>query len=621
MVLHGRIRRRLATPAGRAQVAGTALALLAGVLAVPVMGSAGPTEAHAQPATTTACTRIIEGSEWVFDPCIPEGEPLPQDVLDQLEELRRERDCRSTTATTPPTTTSTWSPPPPTTTYPPTSSWPTYPTTTYPSYPSPPPPGVASVPSFPPSPTFTGTTAPPPTETTPTGTTVTGTTPPEPTTTWSEPSSTVTEPTTTTSWTCPPTTEPTTTPPTSTPPPTETTPPTDPLPPTEPPSDCPAEPSAAPAVPDGGTGIADEQEDKRRAAREDRIDCRNPNNIPDRGDATVLVATGDSVTSAHHQWGFGAGVCDRTSADFRRLTGNHAKFSYAGKYFDNLNPNVIEYYNFARTGFGTGDMLAAGAAKLDSCTNAWARPFAPVPLADAVIRKAKADGHKAFYVTTGGVNNTNWTDVLKQLVKCRGMEFMQNAIPRSSIAWNAIGGRAGIVTNGGGCTLRVRNVAIFGQDFFHRIGVPRYDGPAQAAGITRDVTNIVNTILAAGADKIVWMLYYDITPANVDLGNFGWTYVRSFAPAWVAGLLPPRIAPANQPLIDPMWVGAVRALVNNLNAAIVAGIPANRKVRAQAAPGFLAADIQNTAIGGSPHPSAAGQTKLSNTLNAAFNAI
>ncbi|HZN19245.1 MAG TPA: hypothetical protein VFB84_13880 [Micromonosporaceae bacterium] len=158
--------------------------------------------------------------------------------------------------------------------------------------------------------------------------------------------------------------------------------------------------------------MQDEQEDKVREARGDRIDCRNPNNIPDRANPVVLVATGDSVTSAHHQWGFGTGLCNRTSADFRGLTGNHAKFSYVGRYFDNLNPNVVEYYNFARTGFSTGEMRTSAANNPDGCGNNWGRAFPPVALADAVVRKAKADNRKAYFVTTGGVNNTNWTTVL-----------------------------------------------------------------------------------------------------------------------------------------------------------------------------------------------------------------
>ncbi len=355
-------------------------------------------------------------------------------------------------------------------------------------------------------------------------------------------------------------------------------------------------------------------------AKKDRIECRPPNRIPEPAKAVVLTATGDSVTSAHHQFGFGTGVCTNTSADNRGLIGNNGIFSYVHGYFTG-NPNVIDYHNMARTGFGTVEMLTAAAGTTDACLNPWARAVSPVPLAAARIAKAKADGHKAYHVSTGGVNNTNWTTVLSQLVKCRAMEFGVNIIPGSSINWAAVGGRAGIVTNGGGCVMRVRNPNPFAADWFFRIGVPRYDGPAQAAAITAGVRAAANAILAAGADKLVWMLYYDINPANIDIGNFGWRFLRVNAPGWVAGLLPPVIGPVLQPLIDPMWVGAVRALINRLNADIVAGIPANAKVRAQPAPIFLAADIQVTALGGSPHPSVAGHAKLTATLTAAFNAI
>lgn len=589
---------------GRARILGLAFVVLSGVVAVPAvgwLGSSGAAQAAApasRASTTASCTRILEGTEWYFDPCIPEGEPLPQDVLDALEEIRRERACQTPTST--PTSTSTWSPPPSTTTPTSTSTWSPPPTSsTHTSYPSGRAAAVESVTATDTAPpTTTPPSFPPPTTTPPSGPPTT--TPPTgpPTTT----------PPTTTPPSCPPTTEPPTSPP--------TTPPTSP-PPTEPTE--PVEPLPPPSCPSGdlqGASALGDLED----ARSDRIECRDPATIPDRANPVVLVATGDSLTSAHHQFGFGA-MCENTSADGRNLKGNNAIFSYAGRYFTNHNPNVIEYYNFARTGFSTGDMLGANAGTGDACGNAWGRAGSPVALADAVVRKAKADGRKAYFVTTGGVNNTNWTTVLSRLIECRAMEFMQNIIPRSSLAWNAVGGKAGIVTNGGGCTLRVRNLAIFGMDYFRRVGVPRYDGPIQVPGITADVTRVLNTMIAAGADKMVWMLYYDINPANVDIANFGLKNARANSPQWVVDLLPVQINANNQPLVDPLWVGAVRNLVNALNAAIVAGVPNNARVRAQPAPGFVAADIQNTAIGGSPHPSVAGQTKLSNTLNAAFRAL
>jgi hypothetical protein len=329
------------------------------------------------------------------------------------------------------------------------------------------------------------------------------------------------------------------------------------------------------------------------------------------------------VTSAHHQWGFGA-FCARTSADARGLTGNHAFFSYAGRYF-NANANIVKYYNFARTGFGTTEMLGnPGARAADACGNPWARAASPVGLSEAVIRQAKRDGHKAYHVTTGGVNNTNWTDVLQQLTICRGLEWAQaNVFPRGRTRfwWAAVGGKAGIVTNGGGCVLQVYSPFFWRQDSFFRIGVPRYDGPAQLPTIRADATTTVNKLLAAGADKIVWMLYYDMTLANVDVANFAWTYVRANAPAWVVGYLPPRIGALNVPLIDPVWVVAVRGLITALNNAIIAGLPANAKVGNVPGALTVAGDIQNTAIGGSPHPSAAGHTKMANALSAKFAAM
>jgi hypothetical protein len=298
-------------------------------------------------------------------------------------------------------------------------------------------------------------------------------------------------------------------------------------------------------------------------------------------------------------------------------------FSYAGQYFA-LNPKVIKYHNFARTGFGTTEMLTAGAATTDACGNPWARVAPPVSMAAAVIKQAKKDGFKAYHVTTGGVNNTNWTTVLQQVTKCRAMEWAQaNLVPagRSTMSWAAIGGKAGIVPNGGGCVLRIFNPNPFAADFFSRIGVPAYNGPANYPAITADVTTTVNTLLNAGADKVVWMQYYDITPAQIDIGNFSWRYVRVNAPNWVAGLMPPVGPAVLVSLIDPLHVVAARKITTDLNIAIAAGMPNSPKAALGPPAITVAADIQNTALGGSPHPSAAGHAKMANALNATFNAI
>ncbi|MBB5867319.1 hypothetical protein F4553_000698 [Allocatelliglobosispora scoriae] len=621
--LRPHLRSRSLRAAAAALVSATTAAAL---MAVSLQATAAPapeTRTFPQSVTELAapCERILEGTQWVFDPCIPEGEPLPDDVLAALEEVRNERaNCGSPSPSATATTTPTASPSPsastsasPSPTASPSPSATVKPTPTIIKTIQPTqtiaPPGADRGTAALPTTTATATVAP--TLSVPASPTATV----SPSASASPSLSPSVSPSATNSPSpsaspCPsgsPTASPTTSP--------STSPSSSPSPSASSPTPSPTSSSPAPSgcVVLTGSPLDD--------AKKDRIDCRDPKKIPDPGGAIVLTATGDSVTSAHHQWGYGTGVCNQTSADARGLTGNHGGFSYAGRYFG-LNPNIIDYHNMARTGFGTTEMLGAAAGTRDACTNPWARAVSPVPLAAARIVKAKADGHKAYHVSTGGINNTNWTSVLSQLIKCRALEFAQQTIiPLSSINWAAVGGRAGIVTNGGSCVLRVRNPIPFMADFFHRIGVPRYDGPAQAAGITAGVRATVAAILAAGADKFVWMLYYNINPANIDIGNFAWTMVRAYAPAWIVAFLPPAATPLLVPLIDPMWVGAVTALINAMNAAIIAGIPANAKVRAQAAPAFVAADIQVTAIGGSPHPSAAGQTKLANTLNAAFNAI
>ncbi|GHJ47555.1 hypothetical protein Cs7R123_48970 [Catellatospora sp. TT07R-123] len=335
----------------------------------------------------------------------------------------------------------------------------------------------------------------------------------------------------------------------------------------------------------------------------------------------VVVATGDSVTSAHNQTGFGA-MCAATAADARGLTGNDANFSYAGRYARAAG-NVVEYYNFARTGYGTAEMRGR-VTRADSCGNGWNRPASPVGLADAVVRKAKQAGHLAHYVTTGGINNTNWTSVLEQLTICRAMEAAapwMNAVFWTGFQWNAPG-RQNIVTQGGSCTMSI-TISWIGTAFI-RVGVPAYDGPAQLPTITADVAAIVNTMLAAGTDKIAWMMYYDLTPAQIDIGTFANFYLRSYLTAWLPGWVVsriPNIPPIFQPLIDAQWVAAVQALTTNLNNAIRAGLPANARVVAVAPPVLFAGDIQSTALGGCPHPGASGHSKLATALAAAYNGM
>lgn len=343
-------------------------------------------------------------------------------------------------------------------------------------------------------------------------------------------------------------------------------------------------------------------------ANKDRIRCRDVATVTND---TVLTATGDSVTSAHFQWGFG-NLCERTSFDFRNLVGDDGVFSYARRYFD-MNTNIVDYDNYARTGFATYNMLFASPAMTDTCNNPWLRGVPPVSLAAARIAKAKADGHQAYHVTTGGVNNTNWTKVLTSLITCRALEYVQQRLPGASMTWAP--DRNSIITAGGSCILDVGGLTLY------REAVPTYDGPARYAGITADATAIVNTLLAAGADKVVWLLYYDISAANIDLGNTAWYLVRNYLPEWTWSYFPPQPTPWVVGLVDAAWIGAVRQVNNDLNTAIWAGVPFHPKVRVATPPFFTAADIQVTAKGGSPHPSAAGHDKLAGAVANAFNSI
>ncbi|HZM78027.1 MAG TPA: hypothetical protein VFC19_20095 [Candidatus Limnocylindrales bacterium] len=358
----------------------------------------------------------------------------------------------------------------------------------------------------------------------------------------------------------------------------------------------------------------------------ERIRCRFVAPGPADPRDIVLTATGDSVTATHEQRGFSRKVCfGDTVADHRNKKGSNALFSYANHHFNN-SPLTVDYYNFARTGFTTSDIVGGRRSKgtIDGCEQTWDYEKTPLEMAKDVVTNTKRAGRIAHYVTTGGINDTNWVDMLRDLSLCR---FYENFGDVTWYSANGGGGKDKIVQNGGRC---------FGIFIFKNSGVPpktllawgdvrSFNGNyATAHDNTR---RIVREMLEAGADHVAWMLYYDMTPAEVDIGKFGHEVAGALTPA-VAILLGQRIpATKNVPLLDPFFHEKgrqIRAEINTniRNAVMGAGFTPKqlRRISLVPAPMFDANDMQRTAIGGSPHPSERGSMRLARGLSNAIEA-
>lgn len=549
-----------------------ATALTFGIGAV-VLGLPSAPPAAGSPAPGS-CVRVINDVEWLLDPCIPEGAPLPPDLIEAIDDL----------AACPPE--------------------------------SPPPSTPMSAPVSNPATRTATAAARAGTQATMTATAPVTETPSAPVTETPSASPSDDPPE------CPdlgdPVPWPDYPPPGVSPSPT----PPDPTPSQEPiPAVCEAD-SPTPGL------AADDPKDESA----DLIKCRKKNELPDPNKPITLVGAGNSLVSAHHQTGFGIGTCEHTASDDRKLTGNDAWFSFVGKYF-NTNKQILDYYNFARTGFNTKDIVAAAAADKDGCETPWNRNDAPIKLSEKVIKAAKAAGRAAYFVADGGVNNTNWVKLLGQLAKCFGLDFAVNNLlwvtgvflVRVGFEYKVLNGlKKDIIKKGGSC---ITTVKAFGFTWATRIEVPAYDGPGSAAPsalarrIKGDVASAIKTVLDAGADKVVWLLYYDLNQAKVDIANLALAAAKSQFPDWLNRRLPNSVATFNVPIIDSDFAADVTKMTTDLDNEIIAGVPNNAKVKTMTAPAFVPADIQNTAIGGCPHPSDSGHTKLADQLKKTFDAI
>lgn len=333
----------------------------------------------------------------------------------------------------------------------------------------------------------------------------------------------------------------------------------------------------------------------------------------------TLVAIGDSVTSAHIQTGFGNN-CANTTADSRRLRGNDGKTSYAGQYVDNLNRDVVRYYNVARTGFDTAMMRQMAANNTDACRNFWGRNAAPIELLFGAVRQARYLGDHVYAVGTAGANDTNWVKIIENALTCRALEYVDSKVPEAlaRVVWNTPTGEmpAQLIPDGGACTLLT---TVAGEDLRLRHEVPAYNGAMKLPAVSENVRILTDAMLRAGADKVVWMSYHDISPAQIDIAGYIEALVRSELPANVSNELP-HLQQHLVTLIDQRFAGAVQGMVNGMNAAVWGGIPDDGRV-AMADQAVGPGGIQVTMIGGSPHPNQIGHGQLAQELKETLDGL
>jgi hypothetical protein len=183
-----------------------------------------------------------------------------------------------------------------------------------------------------------------------------------------------------------------------------------------------------------------------------------------------------------------------------------------------------------------------GAIQADACGNPWNRVKPPLGLAEDAIKAAKNNNQKAYAVATGGINNTNWVRMLTEFAACRiaamaTAAFKATALSTKDTHFKWFARQVGpsnaptdkIMDNGGGCwaVWFVRTRPFFPPTIFTaRFAISQYNGPGAAVPgpwvpqIPFNTEAIVKTLLNAGADKVVWMLYFDMIPATVDSAAF-----------------------------------------------------------------------------------------------------
>lgn len=352
-----------------------------------------------------------------------------------------------------------------------------------------------------------------------------------------------------------------------------------------------------------------------------------------------LIASGDSVTSAHEQWQSGLSTatnpCPNTSFG-RAGVGNSESFSYAWQVFHQARKfGFGNHYNFARTGYTTTNMRTAGPGTRDACANAWGQALPPIGKVLQATEFEKSEGRKVAWVTTGGVNNTNWSLVLAEFVKCSMAQrawsvSLGMTITPTGLAPHKLDGSAHdmaaldlLLSRGGSCTFSFPKLGAT------TVVVPAFNLRTVGATITSDVSAMVSTAVAAKIDQIVWVGYYDVSPAVIDMvglvreigASKGWNptlvelAINTFRGAGV-----PTAFPISR---SATQTATLRRNLTDLNTAICAGVQSGSANAAAGSvtcttwpmPAFkVPGDIQSTVKGGMPHPSRAGHGKLANML-------
>jgi hypothetical protein len=383
-----------------------------------------------------------------------------------------------------------------------------------------------------------------------------------------------------------------------------------------------------------------------------------------------LIASGDSVTSAHFMPQSAVPLpgllCPGTS-ERNTGPGNDYVFSWAGAAGTDWDSTAGvftgddlfgggDYYNFARVGFDTTQMLTVTKKDPDSCGTPWDRTLTVPRLAKhtpfgLVLTAAKYEiqdkKRDVAWVTTGGVNDTNWLGargpgitgadvwwggVLLPYSACEllrvaalSTEFMR----RSSSFTVTPTGRAPLVFradnpvengqymqallgDGGTCEITVARQRVA------RFVVPKFNIATSGPTIKGNIASMVTDGLKAGIKRIVWVGYYDMSWAEVDIRGLLQAMIPSerYVNLIMRQGLPERV-PMFSAQAQPMVQGFLGQLDSYICAGVDAGAKAAGNVPGTAActnwqwPGFNgAADMQSTVVGGTPHPSQQGMAKL-----------